>query len=198
MLHISWGKIEIEVNLLIHIQRRLIFFQTVSYRPCPPVHDNICCLFGPNAEFEWAPIKGSIKSRSVCLFLCLCLSLPVCLCLSVSVCLSLTVCLSLSLSDKACFDLSKDVLDFVQNETITLMFRLSSNLTRASVSASIEISHLAWFYCAGAHINAFWNSVWPNFFEGKKVPENNWRIPLTFSYKGAMKIIQSVIYGSKY
>ena len=37
MLHISWGKIGIEVNLLIHIQRRLIFFQTVSYRPCPPV-----------------------------------------------------------------------------------------------------------------------------------------------------------------
>ena len=86
MLHISWGKIEIEVNLLFHIQRRLIFFQTVSYRPCPPVHDNICCLFGPNAEFEWAPIKGSIKSRSVCLFLCLCLSLPV----YVSVCLSLS------------------------------------------------------------------------------------------------------------
>ena len=69
--------------------------------------------------------------------------------------MSLSVCLSLSLSDEACFDLSKDVLDLVQNETITLMFRLSSNLTRASVSASIKISHLARFYCAGAHINAF-------------------------------------------
>ena len=146
MLHISWGKIEIEVNLLIHIQRRLIFFQTVSYRPCPPVHDNICCLFGPNAEFKRAPIKGSIKSRSVCLF---CVS--VCLCLS----MSLSVCLSLSLSDEACFDLSKDVSDLVQNETITLMFRLSCNLTCASVSASIKISHLARFYCVGAHINAF-------------------------------------------
>ena len=30
------------------------------------------------------------------------------------------------------------------------------------------------------------------------MPENNWRIPLTFGYKEAMKIIQSVIYGSNY
>ena len=78
------------------------------------------------------------------------------------------------------------------------MFRLSSILTRASVSASIKISHLARFYCAGAHIEAIWNSVWPNFFEEKKVPENDWWIPLTFSYIGAMKIIHSVIYGSNY
>ena len=30
------------------------------------------------------------------------------------------------------------------------------------------------------------------------MPENDWWIPLTFSYIGAMKIIHSVIYGSNY
>ena len=30
------------------------------------------------------------------------------------------------------------------------------------------------------------------------MPENDWRIPLTFGYKGAMKIIQSVIHGCNY
>ena len=30
------------------------------------------------------------------------------------------------------------------------------------------------------------------------MPENDWWIPLTFSYIGAMKIIQSVIDGSNY
>ena len=36
------------------------------------------------------------------------------------------------------------------------------------------------------------------FSRKKKVPENDWWIPLTFSYIGAMKIIQSVIDGSNY
>ena len=131
---------------------------------------------------------------------CRCLSLPV----SVSdcFCLSQSFSVSLSLFDEASyvqfFDLSKDVSNLAQNETITLMFWLSSNLTGASVSASVKISHLARFFCARAQINAFWNSVRPNFLKEKKVPENDWRIPLTFSYIGAMKIIQSVIHGSNY
>ena len=78
---------------------------------------------------EISPFKGVAKRISeIVQRVQLGLGLCICLCLSVSdcFCLSLSFTVSLSLFDEASyvqfFDLSKDVSNLAQNETITLIF----------------------------------------------------------------------------
>ena len=78
------------------------FIWTLNRRP----KEIVCCLFGLNAEFECAPIKGSIKSR----FVYLSLSVAVCLCLSLSVSDCFWLFLSLSVSVSLSLFLMKQVM----------------------------------------------------------------------------------------
>ena len=72
------------------------------------------------------------------------------------------------------------------------------DLKGANDITSVIISHMVGLMLGSSHPDQFLKSVWLAFHQRKKVPEREWDIPPTYTYLGAFKWVQSVIYGFNY